>query len=464
VCYDWGMSPASTLQRRSGGSGGSGGSSPSSPSSPSSSHSRGGRDSRSRSLLRFSAGLLLAALLATLLGACMNFQKAQQTADRLNAAQRETADELFNAAEYEQALDAYSQVLAAYPADSYAYGQRAECYRMLSRYDEAIADFTRALELAPENSWALACRGESYRSKGQYDLAIQDLDQSLRLQPDYAWALSSRGDAWRLQDQYDKALADFNRAIELDPNYEWALARRGETYRMKSDFTRSLADLDQAIGLAPGDSFPYASRGQVYKQTGEPEKALADFDKAIEIDPQYQWAKDRRAELLAEMSGEQEEPEPAAAAAAAPAAAVRPAAARPAGPLPLITVLDFAIENMAKSDGRLIVDLVFSALVSSHKYRVLDRGQRDNILKEVEFSLSACTDEKCQLEVGRLLAADKIVVGSLGKVGQRYILNAKMLDVRTGEALASAYKVFPSLEDLVDGAEQVALSLSETES
>jgi hypothetical protein len=52
-------------------------------------------------------------------------------------------------------------------------------------------------------------------------------------------------------------------------------------------------------------------------------------------------------------------------------------------------------------------------------------------------------------------------VGSLGKVGQRYILNAKMLDVRTGEAVSTAYKVFGSLEELVDGTEGVAWSLIE---
>jgi hypothetical protein len=37
-----------------------------------------------------------------------------------------------------------------------------------------------------------------------------------------------------------------------------------------------------------------------------------------------------------------------------------------------------------------------------------------------------------------------------------------MLDVRTGEAVSSAYKVFGTLEALVDGTEEVALSLSES--
>ncbi len=53
-------------------------------------------------------------------------------------------------------------------------------------------------------------------------------------------------------------------------------------------------------------------------------------------------------------------------------------------------------------------------------------------------------------------AADKIVVGSLGKIGNRYILNAKLLNVVTGEAVSSAYEIFKSIEALVDGSEAVA--------
>jgi tetratricopeptide (TPR) repeat protein len=162
----------------------------------------------SRKLWRILANLFLAAAL----GSCVSFQEnmlsAQQAAASLNsAAQRDTADELFNAGEYQEAISVYDQVLAADPQDYYAYGQRGECYRMLSRYDEAIADFTRAIELNPDNYWSIANRGESYRAKGEYDLAIQDLDRALELHPDYAWALGSRADAWRLKNEYDRASA-----------------------------------------------------------------------------------------------------------------------------------------------------------------------------------------------------------------------------------------------------------------
>jgi tetratricopeptide (TPR) repeat protein len=386
--------------------------------------------------------------LAALLSGCASFgpPATSPAADEVSAAQ-ERAEGLFNEGKYAEAIEEFSTVLELDPHNTYSLGMRGESYRMLSRYDEAIADFSRSIELTPESGWDLAHRGECYRAKEDYPNAIADLSRAIELGPEDSWALASRGDAYRLTEQFDQAVEDFSKAIRLDPTYTWAIARRGEAYRMAGNYDQAVADLSLAIEQAPQDSFAYASRGQVYQETSDFPKALVDFDKAIEIDPEYKWAKERREELRQAMAKQ----------ASGPAAGET----RPTGDMPLITVLDFSIENIPKSDGRLIVDLVFSALVSVRRYRVLDRGQRDNILKEIEFSFSTCVDEKCQLEIGRLLAADRIVVGSLGKVGQRYILNAKMLDVRTGEAVTTAYKLFGSLEDLVDGTEAVAWSLVE---
>jgi tetratricopeptide (TPR) repeat protein len=387
------------------------------------------------------------AALAALLGGCVSFGAPTTTPEQTDiSTSKERGEALFNAGEYAKAVEEFSKVVELQPQDTWSLGMRGECYRMLSRYEEAIADFSRSLELTPDSAWDLAHRGECYRVKEDYPKAIADLSRAIELNPEDAWALGSRADAYRLTDQYDQAIEDFSKAIRLDPSYTWAIARRGEAYRMVNKYDQALADLNQAIEQAPQDSYAYASRGQVYQETGDYPKALADFDKALELDPDYPWAKERREELLKAMADQGGEPT---------------GESKPSGEMPLVTVLDFSIENIPKSDGRLIVDLVFSSLVSAHRYRVLDRGQRDNILKEIEFSFATCADEKCQLEIGRLLAADRIIVGSLGKVGQRYILNAKMLDVRTGEAVTTAYKVFGSLEDLVDGTEAVAWSLVE---
>ncbi len=53
-------------------------------------------------------------LLTAALGSCMSFQdnmlRAHQAADSLNSSQRDTADELFKAGEYQQAIAAYGRI------------------------------------------------------------------------------------------------------------------------------------------------------------------------------------------------------------------------------------------------------------------------------------------------------------------------------------------------------------------
>jgi TolB-like protein len=99
--------------------------------------------------------------------------------------------------------------------------------------------------------------------------------------------------------------------------------------------------------------------------------------------------------------------------------------------------IDFAAENMSISDSRLIVDRMFHYLVSQRKFKVVDKKSRDEVLGEIEFSQSNCVDEACQLQIGKLLSIDFIIVGSIGRLSTRYIINAKMLRVETSEAVAT---------------------------
>jgi hypothetical protein len=62
----------------------------------------------------------------------------------------------------------------------------------------------------------------------------------------------------------------------------------------------------------------------------------------------------------------------------------------------------------------------------------------DRVLKEQGFQASGlCDGNECAVEVGRVLGIDRMVVGSIGKIGSMYIINVRMVDVSTGEILAS---------------------------
>jgi branched-chain amino acid transport system substrate-binding protein len=128
--------------------------------------------------------------------------------------------------------------------------------------------------------------------------------------------------------------------------------------------------------------------------------------------------------------------------------------------IPIITVLDFKTNNISAADMRSIISLLSSALFKTGRFKVIDVTQRDTLLKELEFSMSGCTDESCQLRIGKMLSAEQIVVGDIAKVGTRYMLSSKMLQTETAGTLASADGIYPTMDALVDDLYAIASTLA----
>ncbi len=126
---------------------------------------------------------------------------------------------------------------------------------------------------------------------------------------------------------------------------------------------------------------------------------------------------------------------------------------------PVISILDFELSNVAKSDAQVIMNYLSAYLVNSGKFRVIDRSQRDIILSEFEFSLSGCTDISCQVEVGKMLAADELLVGSIGEIGDRFLLTLKIIDVESSETVKNISRKYLDINTLIDDCSSLVLGL-----
>lgn len=126
----------------------------------------------------------------------------------------------------------------------------------------------------------------------------------------------------------------------------------------------------------------------------------------------------------------------------------------------VIAVMDFENNGLEAQEVRLISDYITSALVRTEVYDVIDRNQRDMLLAEIEFSYSGVSNEEAQIELGKLLAADLILTGSIGKLGSRYIVNISVIDVRTSKNIASDSAAYPSIDALLDGSVELVYSLA----
>jgi S1-C subfamily serine protease len=104
--------------------------------------------------------------------------------------------------------------------------------------------------------------------------------------------------------------------------------------------------------------------------------------------------------------------------------------------VPLVAITRLHAIKVDSAEVDVIGESLASALVSTGKVRVMERSQMNQILTEQGFQQSgACEGGDCAVQVGKLLGVDRLVVGSVGRVGETCALNLRTVDVTTGEVV-----------------------------
>lgn len=121
-----------------------------------------------------------------------------------------------------------------------------------------------------------------------------------------------------------------------------------------------------------------------------------------------------------------------------------PALPQSSGKSPLVAVMPLEARQVSPDEALILSEALAAELQGSGEVRVMERSQMDKILAEQGFQKSgACSGTECAVEVGQLLGIDRMVVGSVGKLGKTFVLVARMVDVASGEVLRSSTRQAP---------------------
>ncbi len=107
-----------------------------------------------------------------------------------------------------------------------------------------------------------------------------------------------------------------------------------------------------------------------------------------------------------------------------------------AADLPTVAVSDLAVNSANPSYaflGKGFAEIVAFELKKAPGLKLVDRGKRNEILKEMEFALSGIADEGSQMEIGKLLSVRFIIGGSITDMGDSLLVSLSMVNVETGE-------------------------------
>ena len=102
-----------------------------------------------------------------------------------------------------------------------------------------------------------------------------------------------------------------------------------------------------------------------------------------------------------------------------------------------IAVFDFENNGLDSFAVKQISTRLESELVKTGKFKVIERGKIDQLLKEQKFQMSDNVEETI-IEIGMFLGAQEIVYGSIGKIGNYYTISAKLVNVTSGEIIRAS--------------------------
>ena len=77
-------------------------------------------------------------------------------------------------------------------------------------------------------------------------------------------------------------------------------------------------------------------------------------------------------------------------------------------------------------------------MIKIGKFTIVERSEMKRLLDEQKFQYSGCVDISCAVEIGKMLGAKSMVVGSVSKLGNTFSIDSRLIDVKTSESYVSA--------------------------
>ena len=110
-----------------------------------------------------------------------------------------------------------------------------------------------------------------------------------------------------------------------------------------------------------------------------------------------------------------------------------------------------AVREEDKATALVLTSLMINELAKSSKLIVLEEAMLKKVMETQGLNTSdACDDTTCQVEVGKLVKTQNILICDLSKLGSRWLLTIKVTSIQTRAVVFSDRQECPCTEDTLD--------------
>jgi outer membrane protein OmpA-like peptidoglycan-associated protein len=101
---------------------------------------------------------------------------------------------------------------------------------------------------------------------------------------------------------------------------------------------------------------------------------------------------------------------------------------------PAIAIVDLEAKRCGQDLADACSEILRTEIINTGKFRVIERAQLARVMEEHAFQLSGLVDADTVAELGKLVGADFVALGSLSVIGDTYTISLRFINVETAEA------------------------------
>ncbi len=111
-----------------------------------------------------------------------------------------------------------------------------------------------------------------------------------------------------------------------------------------------------------------------------------------------------------------------------------------------VAVFPFAADGelLKRKVNVAVEELLTEKLLREPRFRVLERGRLDDVLREQRLGLSGAMDSGTAAEVGKLAGVRLAVLGSVTRLGRSYQISARLVDTETSDVVSASIVEVPA--------------------
>jgi predicted O-linked N-acetylglucosamine transferase (SPINDLY family) len=203
---------------------------------------------------------------------------------------------LYQRGRHGEAIEQLNSAIATRPNQALFHSHLGVMLRGAGKPEEAIGHFQTALRLVPSNFEAHYNLGNAYQQLARFELAAESYRSALLGAPDDPDIHLNLGVALKELGQLDAARRSFERALAIKPDFADAWVNLGIVCKVEANYSEAVACYQRALEINPQNALAYNNMGSALQAQDQLVSAIACYEKALGLNPRYATAYSNLAE------------------------------------------------------------------------------------------------------------------------------------------------------------------------